>query len=173
MEWLEMIMYSVPALLVLATTYLLLQQQARQNKAAADAAWRSKQTKQTLPIRLQAYERLVLFMERAEFNSLIPRVRDIDMTAQELQYALITAIRAEYEHNITQQIYVSAKLWRSIVLCKDELIKTINLVSASLPADATANELSRALFQFVINSEEPLPTQPVIGLLKQEATSLF
>lgn len=173
MEWLDLILYSVPALIVMGTAYLILQQQAKQNREAATIEWRSQRGSQTLPIRLQAYERLALFLERADFNSLIPRVRDADMTAQELQYALITSIRSEYEHNLTQQIYVSPQLWRSVVICKDELIKTINLVGATLKEDASANDLSRALFQFVIDSEEPLPTQQVLAILKQEAAKYF
>lgn len=173
MEWLNLILYSVPALIVMGTAYLILQQQARQSREAAAIEWRAQRGNQTLPIRLQAYERLALFLERSDFNSLIPRVRDADMTAQELQYALITSIRSEYEHNLTQQIYVSAQLWRSIVICKDELIKTINLIGATLPEDATANTLSRALFQFVIDSDEPMPSQKVLSYLKQEAATHF
>lgn len=173
MEWLELVLYSVPALLVMGTAYLVLQQQGKQQNEKIQLELRAQQGHHTLPIRLQAYERLALFLERSEFNNLIPRIRDADMTASELQYALITAIRSEYEHNLTQQIYVSANLWRSIAICKDEMIKTINLVAATMKEDATGNDLSRALFQYVIDSEEPMPTQKVLAYLKQEAAQHF
>lgn len=173
MDWFSLIMYILPALLVLGTAYLILSQTAKQYQQAQLIAIEGKKQQNSLPLRLQAYERLVLFLERAEFSNLIPRLRDADMTAKELQFALISAIRQEYEHNITQQIYVSPKVWRSVVICKDELIKIINLVATTLPEDANGNMLARALFQYVMDNDEPMPTQRVLDVVRKEAASQF
>lgn len=166
-------LYTIPALVVLIATYLVLSSHNRKEITLKQLELRQQQDRTIRPIRLQAYERLSLLLERVHFNNLVPRVRQSDMTAKELQYAMITAIRGEYEHNLTQQIYVSGQLWRNLVLCKDELIKIINLVAASMPTDASGNDLSRALFQHIIDSEEPLPSETVLAFLKEEVKTLF
>lgn len=169
----QLALFTVPAVVVLITAYAVLQSQHKKDITLKQLELRQQQDRSVRPIRLQAYERLALFLERCHFSNLIPRIRQSDMTARELQYAMITALRSEYEHNLTQQIYVSGQLWRNIVLCKDELIKVINLVTASMPTDATGNDLSRALFQHIIDSEEPLPSEPVLAFLKEEVKTLF
>lgn len=169
----QLALFTIPAVVVLITAYLVLHSQHKKDITLKQLELRQQQDRSVRPIRLQAYERLALFLERCHFSNLIPRVRSSDMTARELQYAMLTAIRGEYEHNLTQQVYVSGQLWRNIVLCKDELIKIINLVTASMPTDATGNDLSRALFQHIIDSEEPLPSEAVLAFLKEEVKTLF
>lgn len=128
---------------------------------------------ETLPIRLQAYERLVLFLERISPQPLILRVRQDEMTAPELQMALIVNIRTEYEHNITQQLYVSAGVWQLIATSVEELVTVINAVARQMPTDASGLDLSRAIFQYFLNNEHQLAQQQALEQLKKEAQKLF
>lgn len=163
----------VPSVSLVVAVYIMLNQQFRKERMMRELDLRKQNQGNTLPIRLQAYERLALFLERIDYNQLIPRVRDASMTSRELQYALISTIREEFEHNLTQQIYVSGQLWRAISLCKDELIKVINLVGSTIPEEAGANVLSRSLFQYIIDSEEIPPTTRVLDILKAEVSKLL
>ena len=66
---------------------------------------------QTLPLRLQAYERVVLFIERVNPANLLIRLNSTAYPAAELHSLIVTEIRNEYQHNVTQQLYVSNRAW--------------------------------------------------------------
>ncbi len=96
------------------------------------------QTVKTItPIKLQAYERIVLFLERISTESLIMRTVKPGMTAQQLHSALIANIRSEYEHNLSQQIYMSNEAWEMVKNAKGTVIRIINNIATKLPPTAT------------------------------------
>ena len=84
------------------------------------------------PIRLQAYERMVLFMERINPESLILRTHQDGLNAKEFHVRLIKSIREEYEHNITQQMYVSVGAWNMVTNAKNNIVKLCNIVKSHL-----------------------------------------
>jgi hypothetical protein len=170
---LDILKILLPAIVIVFLAYMIIKSFLDKEINLKKLEVRASQQNSMIPLRLQSYERIALFLERSDFNNLIPRIRKSDMTAKDLQYAMLANIRMEYEHNLAQQIYISNQLWRMVVLCKDQIIKIINLVSATLPPESMGNELSRAIFQFVIENEEPMPTQPVMEYLKQEVRTLF
>lgn len=170
---LNIVQYTIPSLIVFLTAYFFFRSQTNKEMGLKQYELRKESQKTTLPLRLQAYERLSIFLERTHFNNLIPRVRDSSMSAKELQYEIISNIKMEYEHNISQQIYVSSELWRLIHICRDELIKTANLVGASLNKDASGTDFSKALFQYIIESDTDLPNEKVLDYLKNEVRSLY
>ena len=122
---------------------------------------------------MQAYERLALMVERISPASLIPRVKTSNMSARELQIALIENVRQEFEHNLSQQIYVSPTLWKLINNLKEEIIKMIMKIGTTLPEDASASEMSKAIFEFIINMKSEFPTSQILDLLKQEVKELY
>ena len=111
------------------------------------------QQKATLPIRLQAYERLSLFCERISIPSLLLRIRKEGMTSSELRVSLLLAIQGEYEHNITQQVYVSDQLWQIIKIARDDAVNTISLVAESVDPKSDGKELANALIQILSNRD--------------------
>jgi hypothetical protein len=125
----------------------------------------------TLSLRLQAYERLLLFLERNSPTSLVLRLQPQSRTNAELHAAVIAAIREEFEHNLTQQLYVSAALWEQFVLAKNKLMQDIN----SLTADAAPDNSSMQLAQKILNEyvRKPPPTKAIADALKREAARLF
>lgn len=124
--------------------------------------------KMSIPLRIQAYERLVLLMERIKPESILIRVQTPQMTAGQLHQDLLATIRAEFEHNLSQQIYVSSTSWNAVKLAKDSLIKVINEESAKVASVAPATALSQA----IITAMVALQTNPInvaLALLKKEA----
>src|SRR6185503_18503640 len=82
----------------------------------------------TLRLRLQAYERLVMFIERISPRQMIPRIYDPSMTVQDLQQALVITIRSEFEHNLSQQIYVSQNVWETVKNVKEQEINMVHQI---------------------------------------------
>ena len=118
-------------------------------------------------------ERLVLFLERINPQGLISRLRQDGMTSPELQFAIVSTIRIEYEHNITQQIYVSSEAWTLAQASTEELISIINQIGSSQATDATGTDLSRSILEYYIGNNTPLPTQKAIAQLQDEVKLLF
>ena len=104
---LEIIKITIPALVVFFTVYTLLKQFMEGQYKTQMLQFKQNQHKTTIPLRLQAYERLSLFCERISIPNLVLRLRNENMTAAELRMALMLGIQHEFEHNITQQVYVS------------------------------------------------------------------
>ncbi len=172
---LELLRAVLPFCLSLATVYVIIRiiydnEQDKRNvdynlriQELAHAKQQEEQTTNTaaekgevLGIRLQAYERLVLFLERINPQSLILRVRQDEMTAPELQMALLINIRTEFEHNITQQLYVSPMVWNLMSTSVEELITVISAVARQMPTDASGLDLSRAILQYFLTNDHTL-----------------
>ena len=103
---------------------------------------------------------------------MLQRVVEPDMTARQFQIELINSIRSEFEHNVTQQIYVSPQSWMMIRGAKEEMIRIINLSADSMNPNAPAMDLSKAIFETMIRNED-FPTQKAIDFIKQETALLF
>ena len=122
----EILKIVLPAVMVLLTAWIILRNMIRndQNKRRHELILQGART--VTPIRLQAYERIVLFLERISIESLLLRVSNPDMTVGELQTALLSAIRNEFEHNLSQQIYMSPQAWEVVKNARSNTIKIIN-----------------------------------------------
>jgi uncharacterized protein YneF (UPF0154 family) len=123
--------------------------------------------KHLFPLTLQAYERIVLFMERIEPSNLVMRSKTSDMTAQQLHGSLLNNIREEYEHNVSQQIYISDNAWNLTKQAKEETINIINLAANSLDVNANSNDLTRAIFEKMMVLPKS-PSQIALDYLKAE-----
>ncbi|HSH67886.1 MAG TPA: hypothetical protein VLB84_19245 [Bacteroidia bacterium] len=123
------------------------------------------------PIRLEAYERVILFMERINPNSMVMRLNKTG-SASTFQAELLKTIRSEFEHNLSQQIYMSNKSWEAVVKAKEETIKLINIAASKVSADAAAMELAQAVIG-VTSQLSDLPTKPSIDLIKKEIAKEF
>ena len=108
---LELAKVTIPGLLVLLTTYYLLRDFFKNEERKRYYEMRRETAKSLNPIKLTAYERLALFLERIRPDSLIMRVQTGNMTSGDLHLMLLTTIREEFEHNVTQQIYVGKEVW--------------------------------------------------------------
>lgn len=127
---------------------------------------------ETLKLKLQAYERLTLYAERASLKNLVPRLHSQTATARDLQLALIKELNTEYEYNVSQQIYISPEMWKAITKLRDQNIYIINQVASALPVDATSLDLSRALLEFASNANSEV-SKIVLDALQFEAKKIM
>jgi hypothetical protein len=125
-----------------------------------------------LPARLQAYERMVLFLERISPDSLVLRAHKGEMTAYQLHVEILKMIKTEYEHNLSQQIYISASAWTLIKNAKEEILKAINIASTKISDNASGLELGRVIIE-VSSQVNILPNQIALEYLKKEVGLLF
>ena len=122
------------------------------------------------PIRLQAYERMAMFLERIEPNQLILRLNDGSTPNAELRVLLISSIRAEFEHNLSQQIYLSTDVWNKICNAKEETIRIINVSSGKIAQDAPGIELVTAILEQTAGQS---PIASAMEALKEEIRLIF
>ena len=125
-----------------------------------------------LPHRVEAYQRIILFMERISPNSLVMRKFENGMKAKELQGELLSTIRSEFEHNIAQQIFISPQGWKMVKESKEEIIKIINLASSQIDENGNALDLSQKIFEIATQIEK-LPTEITNEFLINELQKLF
>ncbi|MEZ4981827.1 MAG: hypothetical protein R2769_09620 [Saprospiraceae bacterium] len=130
---------------------------------------RQASQKQTIPLKLQAYERLALFCERIAIPNLLLRMREEGMTAKDLRISMLLAIQQEFEYNLTQQVYVSEQLWEIIKLARDETVNIVNEVCNELPKEADGRQLAGTLLNlWMVNQPDwirlkwPLKKKPVL-----------
>ena len=126
----------------------------------------------TIPLRIQAYERLVLLLERIKPESMLLRVMTPQMTAGLLHQELLITVRAEFEHNLSQQIYVSQESWNAVKLAKDSLVRLINEEASKIAAGAPATNLSEAILTQMI-TQQINPIQNALSILKKDAENFM
>lgn len=169
---LEIIKITVPALIVFLTVYYLLKKFIAGQERMKMLEIKENQQQVSTPMRLQAYERLSLFCERISIQNLVLRLNKQGMTAAEFQISLLLAIQQEYEHNITQQVYVSEKLWDIIKMAKDDAVNFISLVAESIDPKAEANSLASSLMDYLQKRPMSGPDQALLAI-KKEAALIF
>jgi hypothetical protein len=125
-----------------------------------------------LPLRLQACERIVLFLDRIALNNLIMRISRPEMSALQLQAALVGAIREEFEYNLSQQLYISSKAWALVRNAKEETIRLINTASMKVAETAPSSEMVRTLLELVL-AEEKSAVDVALEEVKQEIRKSF
>jgi len=165
----EILKILIPALLVFLTAWILLRNMIRNDQDKRRQEIVLQGVKSVTPIKLQAYERIVLFLERISMESLLVRVSTPDMTAAQLHSALLTTIRSEFEHNLSQQIYMSSQAWEVVRNARSTTIRTINSEAEKMPKSATAIDLSRQLLGRVMELDKE-PTHVAIDFLKEEVS---
>lgn len=126
----------------------------------------------TIQLRLQAYERMALFLERITPSQLLPRVNDNEMSVAEFHAFLLNEVKQEYIYNLSQQIYISDATWQKIKSSVENLTSAINDVAAELDQNAPSIELARKLVEVIITSGTDFTGEALLAL-KQEAQTMF
>ena len=133
----------------------------------------NKESKATLlPLRLQAHERLIVFIERINPSNLLLRLHQPGISLVALQNIVLNEIKNEYQHNITQQLYVNFTSWQIVRKLKDDTIAMINNTVQGMPQSAEGIDLSKKILQHMSEIEEN-PDEMAINILKKEIHDLF
>jgi hypothetical protein len=149
----EFIKILVPASLVLYAMYLTVRAFLNKEIEKTMIEVRGKNTGVVLPIRLQAYERVVLLLERISPNNLVSRLNVVSMSAREFQQLLLKEIRDEYNHNVSQQVYMGEEAWELVKNAKEDLIVSINSAASKMTDASTSLDLAKQLFDELMEKE--------------------
>lgn len=171
-EWLEILLeivkITVPALIVYFTAYQLLSK-FFENKLQQRSLEIKQQTKeQSLPMRMNAYERLALLCERISIPNLLLRLRGDTKTAQDLRMAMLMTVQQEFEYNLSQQIYVSQKLWEIIKIARDNTVSIIEELAKQHPASASSKDLA-TLYLSHLQQHPELSLETALSAIRKEA----
>lgn len=163
----EFIKILVPASVVLYAAYLLVRTFVQKEIDLKKLEVRGRSLEIVLPNRLQAYERMALFLERVSPQNLLVRLSVSGMTSNEFHQLLLSEIRNEYNHNVAQQVYISENVWNMIKNAKEDLILTINDASSEMKMESTSLDLSRKIFEKSINKQVDPITHALVELKKE------
>lgn len=162
----------IPAALAIYAMYLTINSFLKRDFEKRLIELENKNAEIILPNRLQAYERMALFLERIAPGNLIVRLNDPSFSAKKLHSILLSDIREEFNHNLSQQIYMSDEAWKMIKSAVEELISLINEASQELPDDAKSIDLAKNIFSKM--SEKGFDQiNNALVFLKQEIQRLF
>lgn len=162
----------LPATLVLYAAYLMVRSFTNKQLEEYKYSIRQKNQEIVLPIRLQAYERVCLLLERVSPSNMVPRLNNNKMTAKDLQSALVTEIRSEYNHNLSQQVYMSGDAWTYVSSAIEQLISMINEAGNEMEEKATGLDLARAIFEKMLRQDGDT-LKDALTYIKEEIKEVF
>lgn len=167
---LELILYTVPAIITGLVAYYFFKMHTDNEEGRRRYAIHREAQKTAMPLRLQAYERLVLFLERINPAKLLIRITPQSSNKFDYEEYIIAQIEQEYEHNLTQQIYISPESWDIITTAKNATIQTIRKTNMSERVD-TANKLREVMLTDLFDKQSP--SSVAIAYLKNEVSGLW
>ena len=128
---------------------------------------------ETIKLRLQAYERLTVLVERIALQNLIARTPNAGLSSRQMQGSLVEAIKGEYEYNISQQVYVSPEAWRAVNNLKEQNIYIINQLATTLPFQASAMDLNKQIIDYLMSNPKASLHSIVLEALNFEAKKIM
>lgn len=167
----EISKFLFPCITVVLIAYWLINRPIRLEKLRIDAATNSENFKVVTPIKLAAYERLILFLERTSPDEILNREMEANMSSFEFQMRLLKVVRDEFEHNVAQQIYLSPKEWQAVVDAKNDILQLVNMCATQVNANDKAIKLAQTILR-MYNEASQTPTKNAITLLKNEVSRL-
>jgi len=151
---------------------LMLENQQYAAKYSQSAGTSGRKPSDLTRLQLQAAERFTLYLERISPDRLVMRLHQSGMTARMLQNEMTKAIREEFDHNLSQQIYVSEGAWELIKNAKEEITKFISATGDSMSEKSSGIDLSRKLFE-AASQVETLPNEIALQYLRKETRKLL
>lgn len=162
----------IPVAALIVVIYLFLKKFNEDKIKTLQLQLKQERTKFFLEPRLDAYQRIVLLLERITPANLIMRIHNPSKSANEMHSEILSTIRREFDHNVAQQIFISPAAWEMVKKSKEETIKLINIAAKQMEEEATATDLSNKVFE--LNAEiGELPTEIAIKYVKEELQKLF
>ena len=164
----------LPAIIVAGAIFLLFRQYLEKDQQRRLIELKLESNKATLPLRLQAYERLTLLLERISPNNILVRLSSAGQSAPDYHRALQHEVRAEFEHNYSQQLYISSEAWAQVKQARENVLTMVNRAFHSLPnpQQQRGTELAKRILEGLMTDAAD-PTAPALATLKREAAQLF
>jgi hypothetical protein len=166
----EIIAYTLPSLITGGVAYLLFNSHFKDQQNTRRWLLQKDNQASTLPVRLQAYERMTLFMERINPSQLMVRINPLSEDKNDYRNFVIAQIEQEFEHNLAQQIYISERCWSIIVTAKNATIQMIRLAAANEKV-TNADGLRELVLSDLL--EKPSPSSAALAFIKDEVGQLW
>jgi len=164
----DIVKIGLSTLIIVLGAYYIIRKYFDTQYAVEALKLQNKFSNQSLPLKLQAYERLVLFLDRIDVSNMMNRLTTKNMSSQEVINTLLIAVHQEYDFNISQQLYVSENLWKILSLTKDQIQAKI-IADSNTYADLSASELKAKLRKSYLEwAENPIPKAKLA--LKEESS---
>lgn len=175
------ILLLIPTIGLLVVTLVMPIYFSRQNKKSLEAIVanqeliriqleadrKREQDKKLFALTLQAYERVSLFMERINPVNIIPRLLQPGQTAVKLESLIVNSIREEYEHNMSQQLYISDTAWKLVKSAKEDIIKLVGTAATKVDKNATGSDLAKEILTSGYDNEIKNLDAALAGLKKE------
>lgn len=167
----ELMKIFLPAILVFFTAFIFFEKFHRANKKPPNPK-SEEMIKIVLPLKLKAYERLIIFMERMKPNSMIMRLNSPNFKSGQFQLECLKNIREEFEHNLSMQMYVSENTWRHVKAAKEETLELIKIAGSKVAPGASNMDLAKAILELESETKNT-HIDLAINLLKAEVKSII
>ena len=167
---LELLAFTLPALITGGVAYYLFQAYFNDQQNTRKWLLQKDAKKDALPLRLQAYERMTLFLERMSLNKLLVRITPISHDKHDYENYVIAQIEQEFEHNLTQQIYITNQCWSVISTAKNATIQTIRKANISEKV-TSADKLREVLLSDSMENQSPISL--ALTFIKNEVNELW
>lgn len=165
-----LISFTIPTIVTGVIAYYFFNSHIKNEDGRRRFLLHKENQKTALPLRLQAYERMVLFLERINPSKLLIRIAPISSDKNDYENLVIYQIEQEFEHNLTQQIYMSEETWNVIVTTKNTIIQTIRKTAMSDKVDS-ANRLREVILSDLL--DKPSPTTLAVEVIKKEVSEIW
>jgi|SRR5690606_16941212 len=166
---LQLFAYLLPAVVTGVVAFYFFRLHTRNEEGRRRYFLHKDSQKDTLPVRLQAYERMALFLERISLNSLVVRVAPKGKGKSDYENLLIRQIETEFEHNLSQQIYMSDECWNIIKTAKNTTIQIIR--SAGMSQTDSPDKLREDILGQSLEKQSPSNT--ALAFVKREVGELW
>lgn len=168
----EVIKYAIPSLIVLLATWIVMYKLFQNEQQKREWELKKAAQKEISPIRLRAYERLALMLERTQPEHMLMDLDVSQFTVQQLQQRLLQTIRLEFDHNVSQQIYVSEQVWEQITTARTQMLAFVTAVAMQLPPESTSLDYAKMLLT-AYNTNGETANETALHTLKAEAATLI
>ncbi|HEX9826543.1 MAG TPA: hypothetical protein VGA80_08075 [Flavobacteriaceae bacterium] len=166
----DLILYAIPALITGIIAYYFFKEHTKNEDGRRRFLLHRDMQVNAMPLRLQAYERMALFLERINPNKLIVRIIPKSSNKEDYESLLVATIEQEYEHNLSQQIYMTDECWGIISAAKNATIQLIRKASLLEKTD-TANKLREVVLTEMM--ERRAPSDAALSYIKQEVSDMW
>lgn len=166
----EVIAYTVPALITGGVGYYFFKEHTKSEDGRRRFLLQKDMQINTMPTRLEAYERMALFLERITPSKLLIRVSPTSTDKEDYEALLIASIEQEFEHNLSQQIYVSNECWNVITAAKNATIQLIRKATL-LEKTNSANKLREIVLTEMM--ERQAPSHTALAYIKDEVSDMW
>ncbi len=170
--FIELAKYLVPLIVLLIAVLLILRHFSEKEKHQRKYETIQANNKIITPVRIQAYERIILLLERIKPDAMALRLQKNKLTAIQMQILLLGTIRKEFNHNLSQQLYITNSTWETVVSAKEQVSKLVNLTGTKMEKGANSGDFVRAFIE-MYNDLEKKPIEYSISVLKKEALLFF